>query len=164
MIIVVQDANILIDLYEAGLLEAFFRLGFESHSTDLILNEIDQPVHGYVQSGQIRQHSLTPEQLEQTFSIQSVSEKGVSLPDCLALWLVKELGNATRLLTGDAKLRQSAENKGIIVHGLLWVFDQIVEKQIISPNKMAARLAELLSRGSRLPKNECQKRTTDWQK
>lgn len=162
--IVVQDANILIDLYESGLLDSFFRLGFENHTTDLILNEIFQPVHVHIRSGKIRQHSLTPEQLEQTFIILSVSEKGISLPDCSALWLAKELGKNTRLLTGDAKLRQSAEDKEIIVHGLLWIFDKIVDMGIISKKEMAVKLEKLLAKGSRLPQIECQKRIANWKK
>lgn len=162
MIVVVQDANILIDLYEAGLLGPFFKLGFENHSTDLVLNEIEQPVHKYVKNGLIRQHALTPEHLEQIFDFQSVSANGISLPDCSVLWLTKELGNDTRLLTGDGKLRQVAEKERIKVHGLLWILDHLVEEKIVSGKSMSDKLEELIIMGSRLPENECQKRILLW--
>ena len=123
--IVVQDANILIDLYEVDLLESFFALGYETHTTDLVFHEVAQPVHGYVEDGQIRQHVLTPEQLELVIQIQTELGHGVSLPDCSVLWLTKELGDTARLLTGDNKLRQCAKDCGISVHGLLWILDQL---------------------------------------
>ncbi len=43
MILAIQDANILIDLHKAGLLEAYFRLGIETHTTDLVLLEGNRP-------------------------------------------------------------------------------------------------------------------------
>lgn len=162
MIVVVQDANILIDLYEVEFLCPFFKLGLENHSTDLVLNEIEQPIHEYVKSGLIRQHMLTPENLEQIFALQWVSANGVSLPDCSVLWLTRELGSETRLLTGDGKLRQVAENGKIKVHGLLWILDQLVTKKIVSVEAMSDKLEKLVAGGSRLPTNECQKRLSRW--
>ena len=164
MIIVVQDANILIDLYEADLLASFFSLGFDNHTTDLVLYEVEQPIHKYVKDGRICQHVLTPEQLEQALRIQTTTGRGISLPDCSVLWLSSELGKNVRLLTGDAKLRQCAKEKGFIVHGLLWVLDQLVAKKIIPAKKMAIKLEELLHKGSRLPSEECRKRILKWKK
>ena len=39
-IIVVNDTNVLIDLYSIDLLEAFFRLPLQVHTTDFVLNEL----------------------------------------------------------------------------------------------------------------------------
>ena len=160
--IVVQDANILIDLYEADLLESFFVLSVESHSTDLVLYEIAQPIHGYVTSGKIRKHILTQDQLAQVFQIQATLGQNVSLPDSSVLWLARKLGDNARLLTGDGKLRQCAESNGIKVHGLLWILDQLVENKIVPPKAMISKLEKLLRLGSRLPDEECQKRIVKW--
>jgi rRNA-processing protein FCF1 len=164
VIVVVQDANILIDLYKADLLVSFFELGFENHSTDLVLYEIKQSIHPYMEDGRIKQHALTSDQLEKTHRIQRTIGRGVSLPDCSVLWLSRELGRNTRLLTGDAKLRQCAENNGITVHGLLWILDQLVDNHIVSAKKTAVKLKELLYKGSRLPREECRKRISKWEK
>ena len=40
MIIIVNDANILIDLVELKILHLFFQLEFEFHTTNLILEEL----------------------------------------------------------------------------------------------------------------------------
>lgn len=162
--IVVQDANLLIDLYEVDLLASFFALRYESHSTDLVLYEIDQPIHKHVKNGQIRQHVLTHEQLEQILQIQITSKNGISLPDSSVLWLTQELGCDARLLTGDNKLRQCAENNGIKVHGLLWILDRLVENKIVTAKIMVSKIENLLHIGSRLPNEECKKRIENWKK
>jgi len=164
VIVVVHDANILIDLYETNLLTSFFRMGFASHSTDLVLYEIEQPICLYVQNGQIQQHTLTPEQLGQVAQIQTTIGRSVSFPDCSVLWLMQKLGNSAILLTGDNKLRQCAEDSGVTVHGMLWILDQLVEKKIVSAREMIGKLEKLLVLGSRLPKEECQKRIAAWKK
>ena len=164
MIIVVHDANILIDLYETDLLTSFFLMGFTSHSTNLALYEIEQQICPHVQNGQIQQHTLTPEQLEQIVKIQAALGRGLSFPDCSVLWLAQKLGNDARLLTGDNKLRQCAKESGVMVHGILWILDQLVEKKIVSATEMAGKLEKLLVLGSRLPKEECQKRINAWKK
>lgn len=161
MIIVVHDANILIDLYKTDLLKSFCSLGFENHTTNLVLEEIEQSVHQYVQTGLIQQHTLTSEQLEQTREILT-TEKRVSLSDCSVLWLTKELGDTTYLLTGDKQLRKCAEKREINVRGLLWIFDQFVEKKIIPTKTMANKLQKLLAQGGRLPIEESQKRILNW--
>jgi hypothetical protein len=160
-VIIVHDANILIDLFEAGLIKSFFSLGFENHTTDIILREVEQPIQQYVQAGMLQCHVLTAGQLDQIFKIL-ISENGVSLPDCSALWLTQKLGSTAYLLSGDGKLRQCAKNRKIKVHGLLWVFDQFVEKEIIPMKTMSAKLQKLLNQGSRLPIEECQKRISQW--
>ena len=162
--IVVQDANILIDLYETDLLVPFLTQEFTSHSTDIVLYEIKQPVYQYVTNGLIQQHTLTTEQLDIVSQIQTTVGHGLSLPDCSVLWLTKELGDTARLLTGDNKLRQCAKDCGISVHGLLWILDQLVEKKIVSAVEMVGKLETIVNLGSRLPKDECQKRITSWQK
>ena len=48
MILAIQDAKILIDLHKAGLLEAYFRLGIETHTTDLVLLEVRPSVAVFV--------------------------------------------------------------------------------------------------------------------
>ena len=40
MILAIQDANILIDLHDAGLLENYFALENDTYTTDLVLREV----------------------------------------------------------------------------------------------------------------------------
>ena len=72
------------------------------------------------------------------------------------------MGSA-RLLTGDKTLRKRAEGEGINVSGILFVFDELVNHNIISPKDAAAHLAELSETNVRLPKEEVAKRLEQWQ-
>ena len=63
MILAIQDANILIDLQKAGLLEAYFRLGIETHTTDLVLLEVRPSVAAFVLTGQLRVKTFTGTEL-----------------------------------------------------------------------------------------------------
>ena len=42
-IVVVSDTNIFIDLFKLGLLNAFFNLPWEIHTTDFVINELEDP-------------------------------------------------------------------------------------------------------------------------
>ena len=68
----------------------------------------------------------------------------------------------SRLLTNDMALRKFAENDDIAVSGSLYIFDQFIEQGIISAQPCEEKLEYLLSRNSRLPKDECDKRIRLW--
>ena len=42
MKIAIQDANILFDMIDGGFADLWFALGIETHTTDLVLNEIKE--------------------------------------------------------------------------------------------------------------------------
>ncbi|MBE0467410.1 MAG: DUF3368 domain-containing protein [Candidatus Desulforudis sp.] len=66
------------------------------------------------------------------------------------------------MLTGDKDLRTAAQDEGIVVHGTLWVLDQLVEQHAAPPHEIAAALKRMLQKGSRLPRLECEKRLRRW--
>ena len=62
------------------------------------------------------------------------------------------------LLTGDKKMREIAEEMGLEVHGSIWVIDELVGSNLISPDKAVMLLEQLIVTNSWLPKNEIEKR------
>lgn len=68
------------------------------------------------------------------------------------------------LLTGDARLRTVAEGEQVVVHGILWVFDELVENEIITCGTARDKLKELVALNCRLPEEECRKRVAAWKK
>lgn len=160
MKIVVQDANILIDLLDAKLLDCFFDLPYESHSTDFVLAEIRTHKLNPKQSSRIECHSLSEDELAAVLGIQR-SERRLSIPDCSVFWLVQSFGESAFLLTGDMRLRSYCEQHGIDVRGILWVFDELINHEIVVPSKMV----QLLKDGRfRVPKYELEKRISLWGK
>lgn len=63
------------------------------------------------------------------------------------------------LLTGDQRLRRVAEQRGVAVHGILWILDQAYEQGAVEAATLHAALLLLAhDQLTRLPGNELQKR------
>jgi predicted nucleic acid-binding protein len=72
----------------------------------------------------------------------------------------KEL-NAT-ILTSDNRLRKEAKAKGFEVHGILWVFETMMQEKLMKPKKASEKLTELMKINTWLPMDECRKRIEKW--
>lgn len=160
MIIYVTDANIFIDLFYAGLLNLMPRLGLPIVTTQFVADELNPEQQIDLQS---LVNSTTLEIREISFQeIDSLQlPVGLSLPDrsviCLA---VQETGV---LVSGDGLVRRTAQNLGIDVHGLLWLFDEFVSLNLISPSEAAEKLEFLvIEKGSRQPNSEYTSRLERW--
>lgn len=92
MIIIVNDANILIDLIELQLLPNFFALAFEFHTTPLVFEELEKEQQytllTYVDSGDLIVREMTHEQLTEINNIQK-SKPALSPQDCSAFYQAK---------------------------------------------------------------------------
>ncbi len=163
MILLVNDANILIDLLKIDLLDEFFKLPYEFHVTDLVTVEVHEVNRGKldtcINQGLLKKKSFAYQELME-IQLLSMSNKGLSIPDCSCLYHARETGG--RLLTGDATLRKSAEKNQVRAHGILWVFDQLLENNIIINDIAHEKLSWLLSINPRLPQAECKKRLKTW--
>lgn len=165
-IIVVNDTNIFIDLISVGLLDNFFRLPVGIHTTDFVLNELTDESQSAAVRKHIRLKDLTIKrytgiEVAEIVSFQATCHNNVSIADC-SVWLYAK-NNGYMLLTGDAKLRSSAQKSGVTVCGILRVFDMLVEEfGIISPNIGAERLELLYKINNRLPSREIESRIRKW--
>ena len=167
MRIVVNDANILIDLVDLGLLPHFFSLEFEFLTTSLVLDELyeeqQEALLPYVDSEVLIVQEMEEDDLEQIIEIQQSKPK-LSQQDCSAFYQAQK--NEGTLLTSDNSLRKFALEQEIDVHGHLWVFDCMVEAETISQERASEKLKELcevVNPKLNLPKKECDKRFNDWQ-
>ncbi len=163
MRVAVQDANVLIDLLEADLLGLWFRLGIETHSTDLVVHEVRHPeqtrvLSTMIHAGSLIVHSLTASRLEAVG--RSASALKLSLADASAIALAEELSAV--LLSGDARVRREAQHRGIEIRGLLWVLDEMITQGLVSPKDAAERLTRTMEAGAFLPGHECHERLRRW--
>lgn len=166
MNIVVNDTNIFIDLISVGLLDDFFRLPIGIHTTDFVLNELTDEsqsaaVRKYIKMNHltIKRHSWA--EVAEIVSFQASCHSNVSIADC-SVWLYAE-HNGYTLLTGDAKLKSSAQKSGVTVCGIIRVFDMLVEDFKIIPPDVGAECLELLNKiNNRLPSREIESRIKKW--
>jgi hypothetical protein len=84
----------------------------------------------------------------------------LSVLDC-SVWHYSKTNNYS-LVTGDGPLRKTASADGVDVKGILFILDELVRNELLQPNIAADKLEHLLVIGSRLPKNECNKRIEEW--
>ncbi len=165
MILLVNDAGILIDLLKVDLMEPFFKLRYEFHATDFVVAEIREEnadqLYAFIQNGKIKKWTFDFEALTQIQHLET-RHRVLSIPDCSCLYLAANI--SATLLTGDGALRRVAEYNNIPVHGLLWVFDELVNHKQITPKKAYQKLEELMGINPRLPSLECQKRLMKWKK
>ena len=166
MEIVVNDTNILIDLYNAGLLPHCKGLGLDFRTLDVVMNEIEvkeqlEAVGQLVAEGTLTVDSLSSNQVERVFQMIREYEGNCNLsPEDISV-MVYAKDNKCRLLTGDKTLRAKAIIENIQVSGVLYLTDLLTKASILSYAEMAEALKLLLSSNSRLPRKLIQERI-DW--
>jgi predicted nucleic acid-binding protein len=168
MRVVVNDANILIDLVKLQLLPHFFGLGWEYHTTSLVFDELfedqQEAFAPYQDKGLFHVADLDETELVSILELQ-IAKPQLSEQDCSALFYT--IKNSGVLLSSDKNLREYAEDKGVEVHGHLWILDEMVAQNCISPSRAADKLEELIDAINpklRLPDHECKRRLGQWRK
>lgn len=165
MKILVNDTNIFIDLHSVGLLEEMCRLPYEIHTVDLVVAEIadaDQRriFDELVARGEISVDGFTAGEVIEIVEEHSSVSGNLSIPDCSVCYFARK--HNVPMLTGDRRLRRYAEEQSIEVHGILFIFDELVRHDIISTSMAADRLEELFAINARLPKAEIRERINRW--
>lgn len=130
---VVSDTSCMIDLRKGGLLEAVLRLPYSFVMPDTLfenewLGLSEDEKRALLNLG-LEVHTL-PGSLVQRAARYFNQYARLALNDCFALVLAEQIEDCI-LLTGDGLLRRIAEGKGIEVHGVLWVTDEIESQEIV---------------------------------
>jgi len=167
MKIAVTDACIFIDLHDLDLVASFFNLEIEIHTTTAVYFELypeqQLVLKAYQSVGRLKIHNLQ----EKDF-IEIHSEKyprSLSETDKSVLHIANKL-NAC-VLSSDKVLRNCAKNKGIEYHGMLWIFDQLVESTELRKKEAGDKLRQLLQTNFVFRNNqqlvlEIEKRLNTW--
>ena len=166
--IVVNDTNVFIDLFNIGLLEEFFSLPWEIHTTDFVMLELQregqkEKVAKYQADGRLHIPVFEPQEVAKIAGIfqQCKNRTNLSLTDC-SVWYYAKTYNYV-LLTGDRKLRSVALYDNVEVHGVIHVIDSLVECEKIDLHTAIEKIKLLYETNPRLPKDEKDKRLTLWQ-
>lgn len=109
MEIVVNDTNILIDLYNAGLLQYCGQLGLDFRTLDVVMNEIvaeeqKRAVLALVDKGFLKVHSLSGEQVAEVFGMVA-SYRGVC--NLSSVDVSRNIISTTEMITALERLLRS---------------------------------------------------------
>jgi len=165
MNILISDTNIIIDLIELEMFDAFLELPLDIKTTDFVVNiELDEykqlKILENALANKIEILEADSEQLIEILKIYQ-NTKGLSLTDCEVYYFSKELED-TVLLSGDKRLRNFAKKNGLDVKGIIWIFDLFEKQSRYNVKYLALKMEELLSKNTRLPTDECKKRINKW--
>jgi predicted nucleic acid-binding protein len=163
MKVVVEDANVLLDLVNGGVLALWLGAGFENCTTYLVWQEIivtaqKEHIQSFIEAELLQLEDVPPEWWREAAELSM--KLGISIPDS-SVWILAREKRAI-LLTGDSKLRRNAQAEGIEVRGILWVLDHLVDTGRLKPEIAANSLAQMISGGAFLPVDECAKRIRMW--
>lgn len=169
MRIAVTDANIFIDLIKLQLHTHFFGLDLEIHTTLDVYNELyaeQQTILDIYRSlDKLTIHVLSSQ--EGVAISNTPYSKGLSFEDKSVLYLAEKL--KALLLSTDKLSRNYAKSICIDCHGMLWILDQLVEKQQLIREVAILKLNELIEKNPIYRNNhelqlEISKRVKIWSK
>ncbi|BDQ12740.1 PIN domain-containing protein [Sediminibacterium sp. TEGAF015] len=136
----VTDANIFIDLYDLGLINIFFNLDLEIHTTTSVLNELyheqQQILEAYQSVSKLYVHNLQEKDFVEIYSDKY--PKSLSEADKSVLHIANKI-NAC-VLSSDKTIRNYAKNKEIECHGVIWILDKLVETNNLKPKEANLKL------------------------
>ena len=155
----ILDTSILIDVHCGDLLKKICKLDADFIAADGIIPELKEPGFEDVLSAGLRFISFSPTDIKEIPNYKRI-HPSLSIYDIFSLILARQTGGI--LLTGDSHLRNIATKYGLPVHGTLWLIDELVINNIISPKTATESLNKMLNFGSRLPLSECDMLKEKW--
>ncbi len=148
MLLLISDANILMDIEVGDLVAPMFSLGYQFAVPDVLYYEELEEQHAHLLDMGLQIRTLSSKSVErvQTLS-QTYAKPGRN--DLFALALAEV--ETCPILTGDAALRQAAETEQVEVKGTIWLISEMVCEQRITVAVARAALKKMRDSGRRLP-------------
>lgn len=149
MLLLISDANILIDMEAGALMDTLFQLPMQFAIPDILYwEEIEPGAPGLEQRG-LRVLEVASQFVAYASGLSAKYGTGPSINDYLALALAKQQG--CPLLTGDQALRRAAESEDVSVMGSVWLLRVMVENSLLDVDQALAALDMMRDRQRRLP-------------
>ncbi len=143
--VAVTDACVFIDLYDLGLINSFFNLELEVHTTSAVLYELyveqQQILRAYQSVEKLTVHNLQEQDFFEIYSGEY--PKSLSEADKSVLHIANKI-NAC-ILSSDKTLRNCAKNKSIEYHGMIWIFEKFVETSVLTKEEAVNKLTQLVA-------------------
>jgi len=160
--LLISDANIFIDLAKTDLLKYFDKLGIAIATSDFVYNELNEEQKSIVTQLRIEIYTMDSNELLKFFNeFTTQNLKKLSSQDYSIFYYAKKYDG--EVLSNDKRLRKYAKKKAIIVKGLFFVLDEMVEQECVTPRTMVEKLLHLKEINKRLPVDEIEKRIKLWE-
>jgi len=160
MLLVISDANILIDIEDGNLTSVIFRLPYEIAVPDILFELELREQHSYLLEAGLKVRSLTAESVKRTESL-SFKYSRPSLMDHSALALAMQ--EKCPLLSGDKDLRVAAKSEGVEIHGTVWIIEELLNHKLLKQVQARASFDSMKAKGSRLPWGDVENLLNKWE-
>lgn len=149
-VLLISDANILIDVLDGGISEQFFQLDYEYAVPDVLYEEELKVSHPELIQNGLTIKALTDVTVVDAFNLNvKHHQTGVSVIDCMALALARQ--EKCLLLTGDNALRKVSLGEGTEVRGTIWLVGEMLMEELLTANEAECAYRLMREAGSRLP-------------
>jgi hypothetical protein len=148
MLLLISDANILIDVEIGGLVAPMFSLDYRFAVPDVLFVEELEDQHAYLLDMGLESRELGPQLVMRVEKLAGQYPKP-GRNDFFALVLAAE--EQCPLLTGDKDLRAAAEQESVEVRGTLWLVAEMVKTGKISVQIARNGFQRMRVHGRRLP-------------
>ena len=155
MRLLINDANILIDVEIGGLVAPMFSLDYRFSVPDVLFYEELDEQHGYLLDMGLEVRELDERMVALVFDFAG-QYKRPGRYDIFALVLAAE--ENCPLLTGDKDLKAAAESEHVEVRGTLWLVEEMVRTGKISVQIARNAYLRMQVHGRRLPWKEAEDR------
>lgn len=160
MKLLINDANILIDIIKLDMVAPFLELSFDLQTTDFVLSELSDAQQLLLESEKLKIITTdSPEDFRQINSLLA-NNNGLSFEDCSVWYYTKKLSGV--LISGDGKLRKKVREDGIEVKGIIFIIEEMKKQGKITTQNAIIKLNELKELNIRLPHNEIDKIINFW--
>lgn len=161
MLLLISDANILMDVEVGDLIAPMFSLGYQFAVPDVLYYEELEEQHAHLLDMGLETRTLSGKSVER---VQTLSQTYVKpgRNDLFALALAEV--EKCPLLTGDAALRQAAEAERVEVKGTVWLIAEMVRKQRITVTVARVALHKMRTNGRRLPWDAAEQVLADFER
>ncbi|PKR80712.1 hypothetical protein CW751_08045 [Brumimicrobium salinarum] len=168
MKIAITDACIFIDLHDLNLTVSFFSIDLELYTSLDVLNELypeqRNVLDAFVSVGKLTIHTIAS--AERIEIMNTNYPRALSEVDKTVLFLAKK--HEAIVLSSDKVIRNHAKKVAIEYHGMLWIFDQLIEQGILSKKEASEKLKELIQQNVMYQNNsklmkEFEGRLMDWE-
>ncbi|MBS0616016.1 MAG: DUF3368 domain-containing protein [Verrucomicrobia bacterium] len=160
MLLLISDANILIDLEDGHLTPVVFRLPYEIAVPDFLFELELREHHSHLLKIGLKVKSLSAESIEKVRILNTQYPKP-SPTDHSALALA--IQEKCPLLTGDKDLRIAAKSEGVEVHVTLWIIEELLRQKLIQQSQARSSFENMKTSGSRLPWGDVDKLLHKWE-
>jgi predicted nucleic acid-binding protein len=158
MKIAVTDANIFIDILFLELHVYLPDLDLDIYTTRLVFGELEEDQIAKLEGVIVYQFSDEEQVTLDEFQVK----KGLSDADHSVIFLAELL--AAMVISGDSLVRKTCQERKLEVHGILWLLDECIRKNHLTPEQAHLKLTQLMEVNNRLPKKDCDERLEIWNK